>query len=328
MKIHLSFDYELFFGANSGTVQKCMLEPTERLLALAAKHRVPLIFFVDTGYLWALQKFNSEPACARDYALVKAQLQNIHQSGHEIALHIHPHWEDSVFENGQWHISTRRYKLADFTEKEAHHLFTKYHQALTDITGTPCKSYRAGGWCIQPFTHIQKVLADNGIFTDSSVYPGGYHDSPAHAFDFRNAPLLDEWRFEQHECEALDVGRFHEVPITPDVIPPGFYWDLYLRMKMNPAMFKPVGDGNWLKDKKRIYAQFYKSTKHFACADGYFASRLIPILKKQLHAKRGRMMVLSHPKSMAECSFQLLEKFIHYAKQNACKFHTLTGTHA
>jgi hypothetical protein len=115
MKIHLSFDYELFFGANSGTVQKCMLEPTERLLALATKHQVPLIFFVDAGYLHALQKHQHEASCAKDYALVKAQLVKIHQSGHEIGLHIHPHWEDSVFENGKWNISTRRYKLADFS---------------------------------------------------------------------------------------------------------------------------------------------------------------------------------------------------------------------
>jgi hypothetical protein len=328
MKIHLSFDYELFFGANSGTVHKCMLEPTERLLVLATKHQVPLIFFVDAGYIFALQKHAHETACAKDYDLVKNQLLKILQAGHEIGLHIHPHWEDSSYSNGSWNISTRRYKLADFSETEAHQIFTKYHQALTDVTGVPCKSFRAGGWCIQPFSHMRKALSDNGIYTDSSVYPGGHHDSPAHAFDFRNAPQQDEWRFESNECEISESGRFHEVPITPDVLSPLFYWELYGRMKLNPAMFKPIGDGSWLKDKKRIYTQFYRSTQHFACADGYFASRLKPILEKQLQQKRTRMMVLSHPKSMAECSFVLLEKFIIHAKQQSCKFHTLTGKHA
>jgi hypothetical protein len=40
------------------------------------------------------------------------------------------------------------------------------------------------------------------------------------------------------------------------------------------------------------------------------------------------MMVLSHPKSLAECSFSLLDKFIVQAKQNGCTFNTLSGNGA
>ena len=37
MKIAITWDYELFFGERSGSVAQCMLEPTNRLLSLAAK---------------------------------------------------------------------------------------------------------------------------------------------------------------------------------------------------------------------------------------------------------------------------------------------------
>ncbi len=327
MKIHLSFDYELFFGANSGTVEKCMLEPTEQLLTLASHHKVPLIFFVDAGYLAASKRYLSQTKCASDLTKVQAQLKKIHELGHEIALHVHPHWQDCVFENGEWSIHTKRYKLSDFSKEEAASIITSYHQQLIDITGVPCRSFRAGGWCIQPFHHVKEALSANGLFTDSSVYSGGYHDSPAHYFDFRSAPPKEEWRFENDCCVESEAGQFHEVPTTSDHLSPFFYIQLYLRMKLNPSEFKPLGDGSWLKDKKRIYKQFYSPTHHFASADGYFASRLPVIFDKQKQSGMDRMMVLSHPKSLAPCSYTLLESFIHYAKTNGATFQTLT-THA
>ena len=45
MQIHISFDYELFFGNASGSAQKCILEPTQKLIDIATKHKVPFIFF-------------------------------------------------------------------------------------------------------------------------------------------------------------------------------------------------------------------------------------------------------------------------------------------
>jgi peptidoglycan/xylan/chitin deacetylase (PgdA/CDA1 family) len=324
MQIHLSFDYELFFGRASGTAEKCILEPAQRLMDMAAKHQVPFIFFVDAGYLYRLKKYEHEPACKADYGRIAAQLRQLAAAGHEVALHIHPHWEDSVFENGQWRIDTTRYKLADFNEEEVLSIVGRYHQAIKDITGKPCLSYRAGGWCIQPFGPIKKALAENGIYTDSTVYYKGYHASSAHAYDFRSAPDLAEWTFEDDPCVAQKTGSFREIPVTPDTIPPLFYWQLYLNMRSNPAVYKPVGDGSWLVDRKRIYKHFYSSTDHFACCDGFFASRLKPVLKRAERQEKARMMILSHPKSMAPYSFSALDEFIIFAKARGHRFHTLS----
>lgn len=325
MKIHLSFDYELFFGSESGTAENCILKPTAQLIGLAKKHVIPMIFFVDAGYLIQLKAASNHLQCAEDYKKITEQLIQLINEGHEIALHVHPHWEDSKFENGKWHINTTRYKLADFSAKEAGDIISKYHQVLIDITGKRCQSYRAGGWCIQPFNHIKSALKENGILIDSSVYYNGYHDSGAHAYDFKLAPNKTDWYFENDCCVDENKGSFKEVAITSDKIAPLFYWKLYFKMRSNPSVYKPMGDGSWLKDKKRIYKQFYSSTNHFACADGYFASRLMSILNKLKRTGSNRMMVLSHPKSLAPCSFGYLDMFISYAKSKNYQFNTLTN---
>lgn len=325
MQIHLTFDYELFFGANTGTIQNCLLRPTQKLIDLAFKHQIPLVFYVDAGYLYQLRKHIHLEQCAKDYALVAEQLKQLNAAGHEIALHIHPHWEDSVYENDQWKIDTKRYKLSDFSEQEIESIVSNYHQALIEIIGKPCQSYRAGGWCVQPFEPIKQALVRNNIYKDASVYYKGVHLSPAHSYDFTSAPDKDFWKFEIDPCKEEANGSFIEVPTTPDVIPPLFYWNLYLKMRSDPEYYRPVGDGSWLVDKKRLYKHFYSSTNHFACADGFFASRLVKILNRAEKENRKHVSVLSHPKSLAPYSFDALEIFIVKAKSKAHTFATIAS---
>ena len=187
MQIHLSFDYELFFGTSSGSVDNSILKPTQLLINIARKHQVPFIFFVDAGYLWQLKNHIHIESCKRDYNKIALQLTELKKDGHEIALHIHPLWEDSFFVENKWNINTTRYKLADFNEIEIDQIITKYHQAIIDIVHVPCKSYRAGGWCIQPFNFIKNPLIKNNILVDSTIYPHGLHNSNAHQYDFTNA---------------------------------------------------------------------------------------------------------------------------------------------
>lgn len=325
MQIHLTFDYELFFGANSGTIENCLLKPTQKLIDISSIHQIPLVFYVDAGYLYQLKKYSHIEPCVKDYQLVSDQLRKLSAAGHEIALHIHPHWEDCVYENDQWKIDTRRYKLADFTEQEIENIVTNYHQLLIEITGKPCQSYRAGGWCVQPFEPIGKALNKNGISKDASVYFNGIHLSPAHSYDFSSAPNKDLWKFKKDPSAEEKEGSFTEIPTTPDVIPPFFYWDLYLKMRSNPKFYRPLGDGSWLVDKKRLYKHFYSSTSHFACADGFFASRLDKILKRAEKEKRNHFSVLSHPKSLAPYSFEALGKFIITAKSKGHTFTTIAS---
>ncbi len=320
MNIYLTFDYELFFGSYTGSAEKCLLKPTEELISIASKNQVPMVFFVDSCYLLALKKQLHIHACANDYEKVTEQLRQLKKSGHEIALHIHPHWLDSDADENGWKLNTSRYKLFDFSKQEIEAIIRDSQEILREITGIKPTSFRAGGWCVQPFEKISDPLWENGIRIDSSVYPGGYHHSPHHFYDFRKAPNKAYWRFENDCLKEEDSGRYQEISITPDTIHPFFYFMLYFKMKMNPSNYKPVGDGSWLKDRKKIYKQFYTKTHHFASADGYFVSRLKGNLKKCESKNFEHMNILSHPKSLAPCSFQFLDEFILFAKQRGHQF--------
>lgn len=321
-KVHITFDYELFFGSETGTVEKCLLEPTERLISLGLEKNVSFVFFVDAGFLNKLQEFKNEEQCAKDLELISKQLRLLVSMKHEIGLHVHPHWEDCSFVNGKWKIDTSRYKLSDHGSN-TEEIIKKYNLSLFEIAGVKSKSFRAGGWCIQPFRIFSSALMKEEIFTDTSVFKNGFHEFEAHQYDFRNAPDKTEWTFSDDVCVEDPNGQFKEIAITSDRISPAFYYSLYYKMKMDPQRYKPIGDGMWLKDKKKIYSQFYKSTSHFACCDGFFASRLNGILDRIMKEKKNRMTVLGHPKSMAPCSFDYLSSFIDHAVRNGFQIKTL-----
>src|SRR2546422_10177660 len=86
MKIYLTLDYELFFG-KSGSLQKCILEPTDRLTQICDKHQVRCVFFVDAGYLDKLRTLAGRaPELSRDRERVVDHIRQLSATGHDIQL--------------------------------------------------------------------------------------------------------------------------------------------------------------------------------------------------------------------------------------------------
>ena len=50
MNLFLTYDYELFFGAPTGTVEKCIIEPTNLLREIANRTGVKMVFFIDAFF--------------------------------------------------------------------------------------------------------------------------------------------------------------------------------------------------------------------------------------------------------------------------------------
>ncbi|MGC3833446.1 hypothetical protein ACPSKX_03745 [Moritella viscosa] len=57
VKLILSLDYELFFGDNTGSIENCMINPTQLLLQLLNKYNCKVSLFVDAGFLRNLLTF-------------------------------------------------------------------------------------------------------------------------------------------------------------------------------------------------------------------------------------------------------------------------------
>lgn len=311
MNIYITLDYELFFSPDHGSVDKCLIQPANELAALADRYNIKLVFFVDAGFLVKLNEYRTQfPELENDWNKVKEQLQGLSSSGHQIQLHIHPHWEDSFYDGKQWQMNIERYKLADFSTNEIEDIVFRYKKILEDIINKKVFAYRAGGWCIQPFEKIGPALRNNDIWLDSTIYRNGFHLSAAHHYDFRNAPNKFVWKFENDPLVENDSGFFTEIPISYQRISPFFYWKLYLLMRLMPKKYKPVGDGMYIKDKKRIYTSFFYSSNHTVSIDGYFASLLDRALIKHVEKNAGHFVIIGHPKSLAPYSLLKLETFI------------------
>jgi hypothetical protein len=318
MNIYITLDYELYFGAKSGTAQKSIIEPTEALINIADKHAVKLVFFVDVGYLIKLDQFKSKDAhIAKEHEIVFEQVAHLANSGHDIQLHIHPHWEDSYYEKGKWHIDTSKYKLSDFDEEEIMRIVTTYKNYLERTTNKPVFAFRAGGWCIQPFSKVMRALKENGVWLDSTVFYGGHNASKTHYFDFKRAPKKDYWKFEKDPLKINTDGYFTEIPITSKRLSPLFFWKLAFTKKMGGPLHKSFGDGTAAggskKDKLRMLAQLSNSV---VSIDGYKASYLKSAYQKAKSKNRSHFVVIGHPKALTPYSLRKLDEFLAQIKND------------
>jgi hypothetical protein len=321
MNVFLTFDYELFFGSASGTVQKCLIEPTNRLLDLSRKYHVPMTFFVDIGYIIALERqLNDFSILKMDYDLVIDQIQEMIVAGCDVQLHIHPHWEKTHFDGEKWRFVTKNaYKLADFEAEERARIIRTYKSKLDSIIGRKTHTFRAGGWCIQPFNQLEKLFQELEIKYDSSVFPLGHFEAGEYSFDFRNAPTKDQYRFQNDVCTENENGFFTEFPIGSYRYSPLFYWKLYILGRLNPAAHKMIGDGIFMSQpgrKKQVLTHF---TWNHASTDGYYASKMVKITEIAFKKRQQNLVFIGHPKSCTQYSLNLLNRYL--AKYNSrCKF--------
>jgi peptidoglycan/xylan/chitin deacetylase (PgdA/CDA1 family) len=317
MQAMLTFDYELFFGENSGTVYKCMLEPTDRLLDIAERNQVPMTFFIDIGFLLKMEEYLAEfQHLSEEYNAIIEQFQRMQALGCDLQLHIHPHWENSRFDGEKWQIITDGcYKLSDFSVPEIDRIVRKYYAGLKRLTGKPPVAYRAGGWCIQPFLLVEKTFQELQLRIDSSVFPGGEFQSPHYAFDFTSvAPFSSSYSFQSDVCIADEDGFFREIPIASWKYSPLFYWKLYILGRLNPKDHQMIGDGNFVAQPGRKKSVLTKFTWNHVSSDGYYASMLLK--QARVYEKKGVdfFVVIGHPKGMTHFSLKALEVFVNQSK--------------
>jgi hypothetical protein len=327
MNIFLTFDYELFFGSITGTVEKCMIEPTNKLLQISKKYSVPMTFFVDVGYLIRLETESAKHSKLKsDLAKVKNQITEMLECGCDVQLHIHPHWERSYYNGEKWIIEVDGcYKLADFDDDELYHIVTFYKDYLEEISRKKVHTFRAGGWCIQPFDRLKDIFKEIGIKFDTSVFTGGHFESPHYNFDFRKAPKKSMYRFENDVCEEVENGSFVEYPIASLNYSPLFYWRLYILGRLFPKRHKMVGDGNFLSQPGRKKSVLTNFTWNHVSTDGYYVTKLNESLINCQNNQMQEMVTIGHPKSCTLFSFEILDKFIvtNYIRHTFCSFEKL-----
>ncbi|WP_226666470.1 hypothetical protein [Microbulbifer aggregans] len=313
MRISLTLDYELFFGKRTGTPQACMIDASNRLLEILDEFAAPAVFFVDASYLVRLREYRAQSIqLAREYEAIVEHIRGLEACGHQIQLHIHPHWFDSFHDGQRWNMVTDRYRLAQWTDDKIAQLISRCTTELNGHLRNKVFAFRAGGWCIQPFPAIADALQANGIRVDSSVFYGGRGTSGAHQFDFRTAPPLASWRFGSDPCQADAAGAFTELPISALRVSPIFYWRFALsRLFGSRQCHARFGDGVPIENERRALLQLLTRPSYMAVSvDGYKATLLRSAFRQARHRGRSHFVAMGHPKSLTPHSLQHLRTWL------------------
>ena len=320
--ILFTFDYELFLGARSGSVQKCMLEPTQELLSIFDRYSIQqAIFFVDSTYLCRLKEMAQiHTAAKEDYNSIVKQVQEIIRKGHYVFPHLHPHWLDAIYsaDKNSWQLTElRKYRFHALSEKERAEVMDSSIQILKEIIlpvnpHYKLDGYRAGGWCIQPFGDFHPHFKKHEITTDFSVLKGMKNLSTAQYYDFESAPDKSVYKFEENPALENKEGSFTEVAISVLEIPRftqlmNKFWLKYL-WKTGQRSW---GDGNGVVAAKTEYSEAQKSNQEMVSLE-LINSIKLPLYKNYL--KKNKLMhFISHPKMLSKHNLKSLALFLKFA---------------
>ena len=303
-KILLTYDYELFLGSDSGDLYNCLINPTNRILEILSNYKAKGLFFVDTAMLLVMK----DTKC---FDIVKQQIQDIVLQGHDIGLHIHPHWQDAkLIDNCRWKFEDySHYRLHSFEQSKLHKIVKECYALLNSIVNEvkdyTVDTFRAGGWSIQPFSALKEIFQKVGIKYDFSVLPGmNDDDRPKHYYDFKNYPNTKYiWKFSNDILVEDKDGEFIEIANTTynmNII------DLMQNKKLI-SRYKVVGDGKGAGKKKTFLEQLKRvrwNVKQILSSDAID----IEIFKKYIFKiDRDTMVSVSHPKLFSDNSFKVLE---------------------
>lgn len=313
MSTLITLDYEVYFGRETGTVAKTVLEPTEALAGVARRHGAKLVFFVDAGFILRLraEMAKSERLRAEHDALCR-QVEWLARAGHDIQLHIHPHWEDCRWNGDGWDMDVSRFALHAFESAQIADIVQRYTRVLRELAGPRAAyAYRAGGWVIQPFAKIRQALLDAGVTIDSTVYAGGVCASAIQPYDFRGAPAKSRWHFDSDPLVEDPAGPFLEVPIASRRLRPDFFWRFAWHKKLGGAAHRPFGNGRAIAmDGNDMLRKLLLPSTSVVSIDGYKASFLAAAAADYRARGYEDFVVIGHPKALTRYSLARVDEFL------------------
>jgi hypothetical protein len=323
--ILFTFDYELYLGADSGTVNNCMIEPTEKIITILEKHGMKGIFFVDSTYLAQLIRVSKDsPAAYRDLTSIKNQLHRLLSAGHEIHPHIHPHWTDAEYDVAQnrWHLNDlKKYRFSSLNDEQKNIVFDEAINALLSLIKDAFPEYkmdafRAGGWCIQPFSAFEPCFRKAGIFADFSVIGQLQISSQVKSIDFSSvAANAVPYRFSKDECKPSEKGQYIELPISSIPVSKNTRFDNLVEKIMWRMPFgKSMGDGKGVPYSNDLPVNV-ELQKLETLSIEHLTFNRIPYYKKYLLSNTF-MQFISHPKMVSSHHLKMLDKFLNWVSCN------------
>lgn len=298
-----SFDVELFFGFSSGTTENSIVAPVEALLKLANDKKIHLTFFFDAGHLNFLERSKAKSAyLAGEYDILVKLLRKMKREGHDVQLHVHPHWEDAKFD-GTWSFDTSRYSSASYSLSDFFELFGRYKASLDSVIEESTTAFRAGGFCLRDDNAYRDIFSHYGIKVDSSIYFGGYEKSQTHFYDYRMVSRHPHWHFDDHPTCATEQGKFLEVPITSMYFSPYDFLKILAARKLRSDTDNFMGDGQGAPMSLRKKLIYLLKGDHATTSIDCGKSGLFERYRKDcIERSCGLLHLIGHPKAISKKS--------------------------
>ena len=347
IRLALSFDHELSLGGTDDYAAN-LFAPTDRLLDLARELAVPITLFTDVACAMRFREW----AADRFFVPYQRQIARALSEGHDVQLHIHPHWFDSSFVGGRFRPS-KSFALDDFARRAWPHNIEgiiKRGVAFLSELGTTasadyrCLAYRAGGFNLAPQTaRIVLALLDNGILIDSSIAKGFYFESAISRVDFRTMPAEANWFIgTDGPLHVPAAAGLFEVPIasrprTPLNNVPNLVKRVVYRRRAPAQSGRGVHEGNTTTAQK--VARLAPRSAWMLSFDGYAESVSDQMRTLKHHVKHHDTSdeiicaAISHPKNMGEHSFGMLREFVNRVRRyygrgvQFCSFRQIAEAH-
>ncbi len=322
----LSFDYELPLGGGND-YKKGLFTPTERLLNLATEKKVPLALFIDVLSYKMFKQWGDEAYTFPFQNQVRQALIN----GHDIQLHIHPHWIASSYKNGNF-IPSRKFKLSDFKnsvgDESIESIISDSVRLINELcnieTNYKCIAYRGGGYNLRPETgRIFKALFNQGVRIDSSIVKGLFSKSDLRNEDYRKMPSKSNWfiNLDGRLDKEVEKGLL-EIPVTTMPVFPKYRIERVVKKLKNKKhyaniAYKHGGQGfNFVVDnfvnklRNAYFAPLVLSFDNLTTDVNNLEQIMKYSLRKYSNEKEIILCANSHPKAFGEHQYKLMSDFI------------------
>lgn len=196
--------------------EKDIIEPTYKLLDSADLVGAKLTLMVEMGeYIWLKKNGRADIVYQ-----IENQLQNAILRGHDVQLHLHPHWLPEtgadINEMDMWEGDIN-YATADSYPFDLAYALQQCKSELEKIIRQvkpdyKVLCYRAGGYRIQPFERLYNALVSNKIYYDTSVYYKGKAKDRGYNFS-KCIHQIQPYFAGRINPAVEDVSAIMEIPI-------------------------------------------------------------------------------------------------------------------
>jgi hypothetical protein len=325
----LSFDHELSLGGARSYAHN-LFEPADALLDTANALKVPICFFTDILCQLRFKEWDPAGFCVG----YERQLQRAVQEGHEVQLHLHPHWVEVGFADGRFALGNR-YSLGDFaSEPPPQDMEGILRQGVVELrricaaadSRYSCRAYRAGGYSYGAAEEPQtELLWRHGLRVEASVAKGYCLRTQSSSVNFRQMPAVPNWFIEPggRLASAGAKGLF-EVPIAAAPRTPANNLVFLVKRVLARRHRRDSGGAGFHAEKDRWVeklARLFPRSAWMLSFDSFTqtAADLVAILQSHLRRHPGADTVycsaIGHPKSMGPYQLRLFRDFVTKARE-------------